>query len=240
MFLNPAMSAALERIADRASDVRRAFVPGAAPRNGDVATAAPASQFTLDPLSVSAPRDAFFITRDERGGYAYTRNGSFRIARGVLVDARGRALLGRTFANGPLAELRVDPVDAALNRASGARIEADGTLVYQRPALDPRTGTRELQRVAAGRLALARFPAATKLEGDPGGSYGAPPGVAPHIGVAGDATFAAISPMQRERSRVDLDASLARLKEAYVAFDALTAAQIAKDRFGKSAMDLVK
>jgi hypothetical protein len=31
MFLNPAMSAALDRIAERAADVRRAFTPGALP-----------------------------------------------------------------------------------------------------------------------------------------------------------------------------------------------------------------
>ncbi len=46
--------------------------------------------------------------------------------------------------------------------------------------------------------------------------------------------------MRRERSRVDLDASLARLKDAYVAFDALAAAETAKQRLGKTAMDVVK
>jgi len=46
--------------------------------------------------------------------------------------------------------------------------------------------------------------------------------------------------MQRERSRVDLDQSLARLKEAYVAFEAMQAAQTARGRLGKTAMDLLK
>ena len=46
--------------------------------------------------------------------------------------------------------------------------------------------------------------------------------------------------MQRERSRVDVDESLARLKDAYLAFEALQAAEAAKGRLGKTAMDLLK
>ena len=46
--------------------------------------------------------------------------------------------------------------------------------------------------------------------------------------------------MRRERSRVDIDESLMRLKEAYLAFDALQAAEAAKGHLGKTAMDLLK
>ncbi len=46
--------------------------------------------------------------------------------------------------------------------------------------------------------------------------------------------------MHRERSRVDVDESLIRLKEAYLAFDALQAAEAARAHLGKTAMDLLK
>lgn len=61
MFLNPALSSALDRIAERATDVRRAFIPGSTPQNDDVATDRPASEPTLDPLSVAAPSDAYSL-----------------------------------------------------------------------------------------------------------------------------------------------------------------------------------
>lgn len=46
--------------------------------------------------------------------------------------------------------------------------------------------------------------------------------------------------MRRERSRINVDESLARLKDAYLAFDALQAAEAAKAHVGKTAMDLLK
>ena len=240
MFLNPSMSAALDRIAERAADVRRAFTPGAMPQHSDVATAAPESQFTLDPLSASAPHDAYFITSDARGRIAYSRNGTFHVAGGRLVDAQGLAVLGRRAQGGMLQELRIDPVDAALGRAADARIDADGSFAYARPAIDPRTGKRVVHDVVVGRVALARFPAGTKLETGDGSRFSAPEGVAPHTGLAGDGAFPPLVPLQRERSRVDIDESLLRLKDAYVAFDALAAAETAKNRLGKTAMDIVK
>jgi flagellar basal body rod protein FlgG len=240
VFLNPTMSAALDRIAERAADVRRAFTPGAMPQHSDVATAAPESQFTLDPLSASAPQDAYFITNDARGRIGYSRNGTFHVAEGKLVDAQGLAVLGRRAPGGMLEELRIDPVDAALGRAADARVDADGSFVYARPAIDPRTGKRVVHDVVVGRIALARFPAGTKLEIGDGRRFSAPEGVAPHTGLAGDGAFAPLVPMQRERSRVDLDESLRRLKDAYVAFDALAAAETVKNRLGKTAMDIVK
>jgi len=60
-----------------AQDVQRAFTPGAAPNFGDVATDRATSRAVLDPLSVAPPPDAYFLTTDERGRSAYTRDGGF-------------------------------------------------------------------------------------------------------------------------------------------------------------------
>lgn len=238
--MNASLSAALDRIAERAADVRRAFTPGAQPRYGDVATAAPSAQVALDPLSVAAPEGAYFVTRDARGRTEYSRDGRFGLIGGTLVDARERPILGRSVPEAALHELRVDPVDAALGVARNPRVLPDGSFVYTRASVDPRTGSRVERDVTAGRVALARFPAATRLEGDDGSHFSAPSGVAPHVGFAGDGSFGAIAPLALERGRVDLDGSLARLKDAYVAFDALAAAETVRDRLGKTAMDVVK
>jgi flagellar basal body rod protein FlgG len=237
VFLNPTIGAALDRIAERAADVRRAFLPGAVPAHDDVA-AAPSSEFTLDPLSVAPPDGAYFITSDSRGRPAYTRDGSFALRDGRLVDAAGAPVCG--LRGGTLVELRADPVDVALGRVNDPRIEPDGSFVYQRSTLDPRSGTRESQRVLVGRLALARFPAASRLESSDGDRLSAPPGVPAQTGLAGDGNFARLAPMQRERSRVNLDESLVRLDDAYITFDALQAAEAAKGHLGKTAMDLLK
>lgn len=240
MFLSSSLSLALDRIAERAADVRRAFTPGAFPRYDDVATPASSSSFTLDALSVAAPEGAYFVASGVHGERTYTRDGSFALRNGTLTGSEGEAILGVAPRGGPPAALRVDPVDAALGRVASPAIEADGSVVYRRETINPRTGAHEAQRVAIGRIALARFPAGTRLEAK-GASLVAPPdGVAPQIGVAGDGTFAALAPMQRERSRIDVDESLARLKEAYLAFDALQAAEAAKTHLGKTAMDLLK
>jgi flagellar basal body rod protein FlgG len=238
MFLNATMSAALDRIAERASDVRRAFEPGAIPAFDDVA-AQSASAVELDPLSVAIPSDAYAVVRGEKGN-AYTRDGSFALRDGRLLDAAGRPVLGTLPGGGALAELSIDPVDAALGRAHDARVEADGSVTYERSSIDPRSGAREAQRVVAGRLALARFPAGTRLVPARGESLTAPPGVTPHVGAPADGSFAALQTMHRTGFGVDVDASLARLKDAYVAFDALQAAEAAKGHLGKTALDLLK
>jgi len=238
MFLNATMSAALDRIAERASDVRRAFEPGAVPAFDDVAassTPVPA----LDPLSVAIPNDAYLIVRGEKGD-AYTRDGSLSLRDGRLLDAAGRPVLGTAPGGGALAELSIDPIDAALGRADAARVEADGSVTYERWTTDPRSGVREAQRVVSGRVALARFPAGSRLVAARAGSLTAPLGVAPHVGAPADGSFAALQTMHRTGFGVDVDASLARLKDAYVAFDALQAAEAAKGHLGKTALDLLK
>jgi hypothetical protein len=159
-----------------------------------------------------------------------------------LVDADGEAVLGQRAGSGEPVELRLDPVDAALGRIVDPAIASDGTLHYRRDAIDPRSGERTSQRVVVGRLLLARFPAGTRLQTSDGAHCTAPNGVVAQIGLAGagDAAFGAIQPMRRERSRIDIDQSLIRLKEAYVAFEALQAAESAKGHLSKTAMDLLK
>jgi flagellar basal body rod protein FlgG len=239
VFLNAAMSAALDRITERAADVRRAFTPGAVPEHDDVLTPSASSDFTLDPLAVSAPENAYFITTDDRARVAYTRDGSFSLHDGALVDAGGRAVCGVHAAGEAPAALRVDPVDETLGRVRDAHVERDGSFVYRRETINPRTGARESQRIAVGRVALARFPSGTRLRGE-GEELRAPRGVTPELGLPGDGDFAPVSPMRRDRSRIEIDESLIRLKDAYLTFDALQAAEAAKSHLGKTAMDLVK
>lgn len=241
MYLNPNLGSALDRIEERAADVRRIFTGGALPQRDDVATATPVADFTLDPLSVSAPDGTYFVTRNAQGDIGYTRDGQFALRDGRLVDEAGNTVQ-RALGNGTFADLTIDPVDRALGQASDERIESDGTLWYARGIVDPRNANRQMRRIAAGQLALARFPAGTRMASSDGLTYLAHGGAAPEIGVAGAGAggLGLLLPMHRDRSRVDVDRSLLRLKEAYMAFDALHAAESAKSHFGKTAMDLVK
>ncbi|MFY9663585.1 MAG: hypothetical protein WAK19_03955 [Candidatus Cybelea sp.] len=240
MFLSSTLSAALDRVAERAADARRAFTPGAIPQHDDVATPGTASDLTVDPLAVVAPDGAYFVTNDDEGARAYTRDGAFTIHGGKLTDADGRAILGVRTPGGALGDLTLDRVDNALGRISGLHVERDGSLVYGREVVDPRSGAKEPQRVVVGRIALVRFPAGTKLDTNDGTHCAAPPGVVPASGLPADGTFDSLLPMHRERSRIDVEQSLIRLKEAYLAFDALRAAETAKAHVGKTTMDLLK
>lgn len=240
MLIDPSTSAAFDRIAQRAADVKMAFTPGAIPSSGDTATANAGASVTMDPFSATAPERAYFVTSDERGRTCYTRDGSFSLRDGVVAGSNGKAMLGYTAQDGALVPLHVDSTDAALGRVRDLHVEADGSIAYAREAIDPRSGTRELERVVVGRLALARFPAATKLSAVDANHFGAPPGDLPLLGRAKDGNFGALTPFAREASRVDLDESLRRLHDAYLAFSALQAAHKAQGHLGKTAMDLLK
>ncbi len=231
------MVAAIDRVEQRAADVRRAFAPGAPPIVDDAGrdeTSFP----TIDPLSVAAPEGAYFIERGADGQARYTRGGTFVLRDGRLCAPDGQPVLGAT-RRGVLEPLEIDPVDLSLGRARRVHLDASGALAYERDVVDPRTGAVQSQSVVAGRLALARFAAGTRLQPDGDGAT-APPGITPHVGVPGDGTFAPVAPMRRESSGIDVDRSLDRLRIAYRQLDALQGAFRARYGVEKSAIDLVK
>jgi flagellar basal body rod protein FlgG len=240
VFLNSNLTGALDRIAERAADVRRAYTPGAVPIHDDVAAPGIISDFTLDPLAVVAPEGSYFVSSDGGEKRIYTRDGAFSVRGGLLVNAEGQPILGLHAGSALLADLRVDPIDDALGRVRDLAIDRDGTLTYRREYRDPRSGNREHQRIVVGTVVLARFPAGTRLVAHDGGGCTAPENVAAQISRPEEDGFPPLEPMRRERGRIDVDASLVRLKEAYLAFDALQAAEAAKAHVGKTAMDLLK
>ena len=239
MTVGAATARAFETICMREEDVLKAYTPGAFPKRGDVAKDA-TQQYVSDPLSVAAPRDDYFVTSDDRGRPAFTRDGSFQCKDGALLDAAGRPVFGFRGDTGALEPLRADAVDAALGFADGARIEPDGTVAYERTTVDPRTGARETQQRSFGRIALARFAPGTRLPQLDATHFAAGEGAVPHYGRPSDGNFAAVTPHRRESSAVDIDAGLQRLQEAYLALDALRAAHVAHGHTEKTAMDLLK
>ncbi len=230
---------AFERIEEAKARVGRAFTPGAEPRAGDIASGATPRR-SLDPLSVAAPDGARFIVRLRDGTDAYTTDGGFSLREGALVDARGDAVLGYVRPGAPLQPLRIDPVDRALNEVRDVRLDADGSLRYERELFNPRAGRAERERVLAGRVALARFPAGSRLGAIDASTDRAPDGVAAHLGVPGERGFAALVPHARARSGVAIDASLTRLQDAYLQLEALLAAHKAQGSVAKTTMDLLK
>lgn len=239
MLVSNATMRALDDIAVRERDVLQSYAPGATPSRGDVAQSARAD-FALDPLSVAAPPNAYFIARDEQGRLLFTRDGTFSIRDGTLVDTNGRAVLGFPHDGAPLAPLRADTVDAALGLLGSAQIEANGSVTYERSTIDPRTGARHVERAAFGRLALARFAPGTKLQSIDPQHFAAPAHIVPHVGSAGDGNFDPMQPFARERSGINIDLGLQRLEDAYLALDAIRAAAKAQGNVQKTAMDLLK
>jgi flagellar basal body rod protein FlgG len=240
MLAAPAADA-LRRIAERANDVLAAYTPGAFPQRSDVAApAAPA--YSSDPLSVAAPPGAWFVT-SAGGERTFTRDGTFHVAPdGALQTAGGAAVLG--FSGDPGSsvptDLRLPEPDHTLGRCTDLRLESDGTLAYTRAAIDPRTREQTVERAVVGRLALARFPAGGVPERIDANRYRTPAGVVPHLGTAEDGTFGPLATYARDSGSVDLNAGLAKLSEAYVAFMALAAAQNAGRAGERAALDLVK
>lgn len=239
MLISGAAARTLDEIAARERDVLHAYTPGAAGQYGDAAKP-PAAQPTIDPLSVAAPADAYFIASGDRGRMLFTRDGSFAVRDGTLVDAQGRAVLGYARDGAVLGALKIDGVDDALGFSASLRVESDGGVTYDRAAIDPRTGRREVQRARVGYVALARFAPGTKLQAVDAQHSAAPPGILPHIGKSGDGSFGALTPNSREGSGIDIDAGLQRLQEAYLALDAIRAADMAQRGVEKTAMDLLK
>ena len=239
-MLGAATLDALQRIADRANDVLSAYRPGAFPLHADV-SAARGPLPAADPLSVAAPAGSWLVTADESGTRTFTRAGSFHIGDdGTLRTADGAAVLGLTDGRRTLQPLRVPDPDRVLGRADGARIVADGTVVYTRSSIDPGTRERTPETVAIGRIALARFPAGSAPQRVDATHFSGVPGVVPHVGVPADGAFAPLATAARDTGAVDLDAGLEKLAEAYVAFSAMQAAHKAQGAGDKVVMDLLK
>jgi len=218
MLIADATARALESVASRERDLARVFPQ----------------------MQSLTPPDAYFVTRDETGRLLFTRNDSLFLRDGTLTDANGREILGYRTAGSALSPLRADPVDLSLGVTANAQIGPDGAVTYARQAIDPRSGERRLQYVSLGRLAVARFPAGTRLPAGEGLYSAAPAGVAPHIGVPGDGNFAPLASPLKQSREGDLDLGLQRLQEAYLALDALRAASSAQGSVQKTAMDLLK
>ena len=239
-MLAPASLDALQRIADRANDVLAAYAPGAEPQFGDVRVPS-AAQPATDPLSVAVPPGAWFVTLDDRGARTYTRAGSFHIGPdGALQTPGGAPVLGTSGAGAALAPLSLPEADRALGRCTDVQVEADGSLAYTRATIDPRTRERGTERVVAGRIALARFPAGGNPQRIDATRFAAVAGVVPHVGAPVDGTFAALATRARDTGSIDIDLGLQRLSEAYVAFAALEAAHRAQGAGAKTIMDLLK
>jgi hypothetical protein len=240
MIVDAGAARALEQIRARAADVQNAYTPGAASSFDDVLAAADLARANLDPLCAAPPSESYFVTSDERGRTAYTRDGALGLRDAAIVGTNGRPMLGYTAPQGTLRALRIDAVDLTLGRVRNLRVEADGSVAYDRASIDPRSGAVENERVVVGRLALARFPAATKEVQIDAAHVLAPSGVVPHLGTPADGTFGALRPMARVMSRIDLDESLEKLDDAYIQLDAVIAAQRAQFSGSKTAMDVVK
>ncbi|MDQ2680449.1 MAG: hypothetical protein M3Y21_05420 [Candidatus Eremiobacteraeota bacterium] len=239
MLISPSTTNALDEIASRAADVLSAYRPGAIPTHSDVYTQA-GSRFSFDPLSATAPPNAYFVSESSSMQRSYSRDGTFHLQSGLLVNRNGEPVLGYRNDRSSPAPLRCDAAEVALGRTAGLRIEPDGSITYDRVVVDPRTRRGNKVAVSIGRLALARFSAATKLQTLDATRFLAPPGIVPHIGRATDGNFDAVAPNTQETSAIDLDLGLQRLQEAYLAFDALRAAHSAQGGIDKTTMDLLK
>lgn len=239
MTVSSAAERAFETIAARERDVLRAYTDGGVPQFDDVRVE-PRVETSADPLSVAAPADAFFVATDERGQERYTRDGSLKYVNGSVCDRDGHPLLGYYDHAASPSPLRAEAVDVRLGLVGDLRIDADGAVSYAKTVVDPKTGARESRRILIGRIALARFPAASKLHQTGATQFAAPAGILPHLGRPGDGNFGLLRTRARERSEVDIDLGLERLQEAYVAFDALRAAHKAQGSVEKTSMDLLK
>lgn len=233
---------AYERVLSRAQDLRDAFRAGAVPLNDDVRTA-PQVTASSDPLSIVPPPGAWLVTRGADGVRAYERDGALALESGVLRTRDGAEVLGYPGGDARGAvpvPLRIADTDRALGRGTDARVENDGTVAYTRAAIDPRTGLRGVERIVLGRIALARFPAGTQPARLDGARVAAPHGVVPHLGTPADGTFPALATFSRDAGTIDIAAGVARLDEAYRAFEAMSAVMKSRASVQKTTVDLVK
>jgi hypothetical protein len=239
-MLSAGIARAIETVERRGEDLGLVFSPGAQPNYPDAIREdrlGPGG----DPLSVAPPSDALLISGDPNRP-AYTRDGALAIRDGVLVDGSGTAILG--FPEGDRSgipqSLRIERNDALLGRAQDVRIEPDGVFGYARTVIDPKTMEAKTERVVVGRVALARFPAGTRLERVDGSHARPPANVVPFVGTPNDGHFTSLIVARRVIGRLDPDAAIVRLQDAYLAMRALSAEERARNAMVHGALDLVK
>lgn len=231
---------AAEAVEQRAEDLRLLYTSGAQPNFSD-AVRQESSEPARDVLSIVLPPDAYLVAGD-RSKPAFTRDGTLSVRDGVLVDASGTAVLGfpSRDTSGVPQELRIEKNDALLERAQDVRIEPDGVFGYARTIVDPKTLHAHVERVVVGHIALARFPAGTKLERLDSTHARPPANVVPFLGTPNDGHFSAIFPQRRAIGRLDADTAIARLQDAYLALRALGALERTQSGVIRGALDLVK
>jgi hypothetical protein len=221
-------------------DVKHSYTAGFRPTNSQrfgEARSAP----SLDPLSVVAPTDTYFIGNDPYGRRFFSRNGAFKLIDGQLRTQNGQSeVLGYMAGQTGLVPLRVDPKDKMLNRASDVQIEADGSLSYMRSLIDPKTGQKKKERVVAGRIALAQFPGGTQLSAADGVHITPPYGIEPTLGKPNEPGFLPLQTKRVDRGQIDLKRSLQMLRDSYIEFDVFRVAGRAKGHNEDKVIALIK
>lgn len=234
------VSRAVETVEQRAEDLRLLYTGGAQPNFAD-AIREESSEPARDALSIALPPETYLVAGDSKKP-AFTRDGALSLRDGALVDGSGTPVLGFPAgdSSGVPRELRIDKNDALLERAQDVRIEPDGVFGYARTIVDPKTLQAQVERVVVGRIALARFPAGTKLERLDSTHARPPANVVPVLGTPNDGHFSAVFPQRRAIGRLDADTAIVRLQDAYLALRALGALERTKNGVIRGALDLVK
>ena len=242
-MINPGPARALNELAARTQEMLSAYEPGYETTYDDLrSTTLARPKPSLDPMSVSAPESAYFVGVSSDGKPFFSRDGSFAIVDRTVRFPDGSEVLGYpagTPGGAPQA-LQVDAVDGALGRVGNPHVEADGTVAYTRSVIDPKSGKPAQERVALGRVALARFPAGTELQRISATHVVAPHGVAPTLGKPSESTFGALATQSRDLGSIDFEAGLNQIREAYLALDAMSASASADSPSDKVAVDLIK
>jgi hypothetical protein len=243
-MIDPGPAQALAELAARAQEMLHAYEPGYETTDDQVRSAKLArAEPALDAMSVAAPEGAYLIGQDPSGKTFYSRDGSLRVSGRNVGWPDGSAVMGYPTgsARGSTPQpVRIDAVDAALGRVTEPHIEADGSVVYTRTAVNPQNGKPRPERVVAGVVALARFPAGSALPPVSASRVAPPANVTPLVSAPEAKSVGLLAPKSRDLGSIDFEAGLNQLREAYLALDALSATARVDDRDAHVAMDLIK
>jgi len=210
-----------ERVAARAQDVATRFGPAPSAQR-DVPHECASRQRSI---RSACPRRGVAGHRGADGTRA-TNARALSLRDGVLRTGDGAecSAIPRGDARGAVpVPLRVPEIDAALGRAR-TRTSSATAGRYTRAAIDPRTGTRSAERVTLGRVACG-FPPGRRRSGSTRARRRAA-GRRAASGHAADGSFRHWR-LQPDAGTIDIAAGVAKLDEAYRAFEAIGA------RFGR-------